>query len=411
MRIGYFTSIDGWGGSESYLLTLMTGMRARGHEVVLIGIEGSRLFTEVSRLGWECHAWRQSDIPKNGVSGNFRAHLKSSLNRRIKNTMISFIPDGIKLCMGNFREALHLTDLIKVIKPDVMHISVNGYEAAVFAAKWAGIPTLAMCMITPPDDAVGLRQWMMRATVRNSDRVAAQTQACMDSWIKLAGLKVERCSYIWNGIDLRRFNVPITDCKHSGVGPFRLICAARLHPMKGINYLIDAMREVRDLDIVLNICGTGDEFESLMLQARQRGVSDRIHFLGQVERLEEQLALSDAFVLVSVSHESGPAVLSEAMAAGLPLITSDFGPLGEINRHEETGLVVPMHDAASLAQAIRRLALDRKMCEQMGKAARLRAERYCSVDRMCDETHRIYELVLGEKGADNTRKNNEKLRR
>ena len=46
MKIGYFTSIEGWGGSEMYLLRLMQGVRERGHEVLLFGVEGTRLWAE-----------------------------------------------------------------------------------------------------------------------------------------------------------------------------------------------------------------------------------------------------------------------------------------------------------------------------------------------------------------------------
>ena len=58
MRIGYFTSIEGWGGSETYLLTLMKGVCKSGHTPILFGIEGTRLFREARESAIECIAWK-----------------------------------------------------------------------------------------------------------------------------------------------------------------------------------------------------------------------------------------------------------------------------------------------------------------------------------------------------------------
>jgi glycosyltransferase involved in cell wall biosynthesis len=398
MRIVYFTSVDGWGGSESYLLTLMKGVQARGHEIVLLGIEGTRLFDEANAKGIECVAWRQTGKLLEAASGIDRVDASPILHQRMnwRRCFRYFIPLGMKLVMGNFSEAKQLKVLMKSLKPDVMHIGVNGYESAAFAAHWAGIPFLAMCMITPPLERYWLRRWLMRATVRLAGRVAAQSRACMDSWISFAGLNVERCTHIWNGVDVKRFNIIKSGRRSGEVASFRLLCAGRLHPMKGINYVIEAIGAIRDQGIVLDICGTGEEESVLRKLAMDCGVDEKIHFRGHVEQIEEVLARADAFVLASISHESGPAVLSEAMAAGLPLVTSDFGPLAEINVQGETGLVVPVHNVKALASAIRQLLGDPSMCLRMGQAARNRAEGLFSVEHMLDDTIKTYELLRCE---------------
>ena len=115
---------------------------------------------------------------------------------------------------------------------------------------------------------------------------------------------------------------------------------------------------------------------------------------GHVENAEDCLQQADCFVLPSVSHESCPAVLAEAMASGLPLITSDFGPLAEVNLNGETGLVVPMHDPKALADAIRTLADAPKRCRDLGQAGRARAVEHFSRDAMIDKTLAIYESLV-----------------
>ena len=88
-------------------------------------------------------------------------------------------------------------------------------------------------------------------------------------------------------------------------------------------------------------------------------------------------------------------VLLEAMAAGLPLITTELGTgTSWVNQHEETGLVVPAGDAVALAAAVRRLLEDGRSREAMGARARQRFSASFTAARMLADLDRIYEEVL-----------------
>lgn len=211
--------------------------------------------------------------------------------------------------------------------------------------------------------------------------------------MRFAGLGAERCSYVWNGVDLSRFGDMAPTARQAS-DPFMLISVGRLHPMKGYDYLIEALGKLKDKRLSLILIGSGAEETHLKRLAIEWGVSEQIDFRGHVEDPETYLRMSHCFVLPSVSHESCPAVVPEAMACGLPVITSDFGPLPEININGETGIVVPCRSADGLASAICRIADSPQVGEEYGGAGRRRAQEQFSRQRMISEMMRLYQRVI-----------------
>ena len=383
MKIGFFTSNKEWGGSESYLKSIIHGMREKGHNVVFFGVEGSRLFQEINAEGIECAAWTSSRYTRSDKGGLIEVILRA-------------IPLYVTLLLGNLREMMYLQKLFKINSVDVMHINVSGYEVAAASCRLRGIPCLAMNLITPPDEIYWFRRWMMKMTLRLSNHVSSKSNSCTEKWIELACLNRNKCSYVWNSVDLSRFKYDET--KHKNINDvFRLISLGRLHPMKGYIYLLEAMKLLNDENITLDIYGEGHQREELRGLISDLGLKDKVSLFEHIENPEDQLMIADCFVLPSVSHESCPAVLPEAMACGLPLITSDFAPLTEVNIDGTTGIVVPMRDSDALAGAIRCLYEDRNLAENMGQAGYQRARDHFSRERMIEETASIYQELWTKK--------------
>jgi glycosyltransferase involved in cell wall biosynthesis len=166
--------------------------------------------------------------------------------------------------------------------------------------------------------------------------------------------------------------------------------------MKGFDLLIKAIAELGDGTVRLSIAGEGGERRRLENLARTCGVEDRVTLLGHVEDIRRVYARADCLAVASVNRESFGQVLIEAMACGLPVVTSDFGPLPEINVDGRTGLVVPAGDVPALAAAIRRLANDPALCRKMGDAGRERVQRHFTRERMLAESLRLYALAVYE---------------
>ena len=108
--------------------------------------------------------------------------------------------------------------------------------------------------------------------------------------------------------------------------------------------------------------GDGPERPPAENLARELNICDDIRFVGRQEQIEEILAVSDLFILPSEYESFGLAAL-EAMAAGVPLISSDAGGLPEININGKTGFMSPVGDVASMSRNAIALLTDDEMLQ------------------------------------------------
>jgi glycosyltransferase involved in cell wall biosynthesis len=156
-------------------------------------------------------------------------------------------------------------------------------------------------------------------------------------------------------------------------GPLLLFLGRLVH-YKGVDVLSEAMRA---LDATLLVAGDGPRRSSLEAHAARAGVGERVVFLGQVANQDRAAyyRAADLFVLPSVTQaEAFGIAMLEAMACGTPAICTEVGTgTSWVNRHGETGLVVPPKDPAALVEAIRTVLTDAALRHDLGAAAAHRA--------------------------------------
>jgi glycosyltransferase involved in cell wall biosynthesis len=137
-------------------------------------------------------------------------------------------------------------------------------------------------------------------------------------------------------------------------GPFRVVCTARLDPVKRIDVLLDAaaLLLARGVDLQMTIFGDGAERETLVSLARDLGLLPRVLFAGLRPRHEifEALAQAHVFSLVS-STETQSLGIVEALCTGLPVVATAVGGIPEIVG-EADGILVPPGDARAVADAL-----------------------------------------------------------
>jgi glycosyltransferase involved in cell wall biosynthesis len=178
---------------------------------------------------------------------------------------------------------------------------------------------------------------------------------------------------VHNGIDLSQFDGidTLPDIrKQIGIPSDSLVVGTvtRLdEPKKGIGILLKAASCLltEGLDIHFVVAGDGDAQKPLEATSRNLGIANRVHFLGRVEDIRPIYRTLDVFVLPSLS-EGFPTVNLEAMASGLPVVTTDVGGSTEAIRNGVNGLVVPPGDDGALAHAIRQLCEDPNKRKTMG---------------------------------------------
>ena len=390
----------GDGSAEVYLRLVITECRKRGGDPVLFGIGGSWLMEMLKAEGITCVPWRDIDA-RDGIASLSKALPGACEAKRIslswgavKQSILRRVPVSVKLVLGNLRQIICLYKAFGRVPIDVMHINVHGYEVAGVSCRWRGIPCLGLYHISPVREHDRVRRWLIRKTAHSYNLLVGVSLASAKAWGEWCDMPSGRCVAVYNGLNLEKHLSFLHPAKVPD-DPFNLLCVAKLHPMKGLKYLISAMRLLRDRPVTLSIAGGGELEETLKGQAEEMGVSDRIRFWGHLSDPAPLYEAADCFVLPSVALEGCPFVLIEAMASVLPAITSDFGPLAEVNLDGVTGLVVPMADPDRLAQAIRNLMDSAETCRRMGEAGRARALSVFSFATMVDNLMGLY-LKLGQ---------------
>lgn len=153
-----------------------------------------------------------------------------------------------------------------------------------------------------------------------------------------------------------------------------IVSVGRLHRNKGIDTLIAAMAEVDGA--YLWIAGTGPEEKKLMKMSRDLDLQDRVRFLGWRENVSSIYAEADIFVCPS-RHEPLGNVVLEAWVQGVPVVaTMSEGP-GELISDQASGLLVPIDNPAAMAEAIKKLVIDKSLADRLVTEGRkIYAERF-----------------------------------
>jgi rhamnosyl/mannosyltransferase len=174
-----------------------------------------------------------------------------------------------------------------------------------------------------------------------------------------------------------------------------ILFAGRLVYYKGLPLLIAAMPDIRGQ---LLIAGHGPLLEPLKNLCAEKGVSDRVHFLGKLDdqKLKAAFHACDVFVLPSTHpSEAFGMVQLEAMACGKPVVNTNV-PTGVpyVSLHGETGLTVEVGDSRALAGAIGKLLEDGDLRRTLGENGRRRVLKEFTVEIRAERTFHLYEKVL-----------------
>lgn len=149
----------------------------------------------------------------------------------------------------------------------------------------------------------------------------------------------------------------------------KLLCVSRLEPDKGLIYLLEALRVLKNMGYIfeLDLIGDGADRSYLEEVTKMLGLEDIVHFVGYVPFGQELLQYyrnSDIFVLPSLT-EGVPQVIIEAHASGTPVIASSVGGVTQIIEHKVTGWLVAPGNVQQLTDGILRLRSDRELTRQI----------------------------------------------
>lgn len=211
----------------------------------------------------------------------------------------------------------------------------------------------------------------------------------VSSW----GVPEHRIHVIYNAMPPEVDNLPETQSKaRKALGwddTPTILTAARLTPWKGIDHLINALKQVENVRLI--VAGDGEELARLRELAQELG--NRVQFLGRVprEKLYVMMKAVDYFALYS-GYEGLPHTILEALRVGTPIIASKKGGNPEIVRHDVNGFLVPYVDVDALAQTIHS-AINPDIRQQLAANTHLGMERF-AFEAMVEQTDDILRQYL-----------------
>ena len=330
------------GGAERVAAMLACEQAKLGHDVAVVS-----LFDPVG-------SWIEADLRAAGVTLRF-------LGKR----------PGLDL-----RVIPRLARTLRELRPDVLHTHLHVLKYAL-PARLAGPRSVVVHTVhnVAEREVEPQSQWIQRLAFRGPVTAVAIGEAVATSMARLYGRRP--AWVIPNGIPTAAMRSPAGTRARAraamGVADDTpvILAIGRLNPQKNHAALLAAMADPGLAGAELWIAGEGELRGALTAQAQGGGVAGRVRLLGNRADVSDLLAAADVFALPS-RWEGNPLVVMEAMAAGLPVVATAVGCVGELVT-VDTGLLVSPEDPAALTVALVALVSNTGLRGSLGIAASLRA--------------------------------------
>jgi colanic acid/amylovoran biosynthesis glycosyltransferase len=235
---------------------------------------------------------------------------------------------------------------------------------------------------------------------------AAVTAPSNDSLAKLEalGCPSDRLDLLPYGVDLRDF--ASSPPRRAESEPARILTIARLVEKKGVRFALEGVARLRaaGTEVRYDVVGDGPLRADLEELVARLELGDAVVFHGARDQdyIRTLLARSHIYVLPSVTaedgdHEGAPVSLLEAMASGLPVVSTLHGGIAEVVQQDSSGVLVPERDVQGLADAIARLVRDPNLAGEMGQQGRRDVERSHDIGVVNGRLVSLYDRLITER--------------
>ncbi len=256
-----------------------------------------------------------------------------------------------------------------------------------------------------PDLPSRKRAIVNRLMLRRRDRLVGVGGAVRQALIDNEGLPSGRVEVVYNGVDLQALAAAAPDARPRIRAEFGfsdtdsvVVQVARLHELKDHQTALRAIQEaVRQQPTVrLLIVGEGDQRATIEASIRKLKLEQHVRLAGNRADVADLLAAADVFLMSSIS-EGIPLTIIEAMAAGLPVVSTAVGGIPEMIRHAENGFLANSGDSSGLASSLVLLQQNPTLRNTVAVAGREQAMQSFSQQGMLDGYRNIYEEMLHDR--------------
>ncbi len=289
-----------------------------------------------------------------------------------------------------------LYKIIKVEKPDIIHVHLpNPWVTLLLSAVKTPIIATYHCDIVSFNILKKFYAPILKLFLKRCLKVITTSpQLTKSSELKLYQKKLRVISLSVPPLSLVHENLELTEQLRI-TSKNLILFVGRLVPYKGLQFLIEAMKEI---DGHLIIVGEGTIKKNLIKLVRDKNLASKITFAGSVSDEDLPSYYNAAKVVALPSINEGEALgicLIEALSLGRPLVTTDLMTgVSYVNQDKETGFVVPPMDSSSLAKAIKNILQNPETWDKFSKNAKIRYEEIFDLAKIGEQHVDIYKEVL-----------------
>lgn len=367
IKIFYGVTKGNWGGAQKYVYDLATHLPREQFSVALIA----------GQPGVLCEKLKAQNIP---------VFTLESLGRDINLT----------------RDITAFWKLLKILrqhKPDILHL--NSPKMGLLGAIAGRLASVKKIIYTShgwpfmenrnrlSKLSFKILCWKIILFSHQTICISEKEKSLVKNWpfvahkLKLVYNGIENINFLDKKLAREKLNLPEQSLVLGTIG--------ELHRNKGLNYLIDAMAEIRENypNLLLTIIGEGEERENLEAQIAYSKLQNQVRLAGNIPNAATLLPAFDIFVLPSIK-EGLPYVILETGLAGLPVIASDVGGIHEVIKPEYSGILVEPKSVTDLIKNIKYLLLAPEKQKFYANNLQNIVKNNFSLEQMIERTLKIY---------------------
>lgn len=312
---------------------------------------------------------------------------------------------GLKYSICGMESNKYLSPAIKIYRQikkfniDIVHTHnfVSHFRASI-AAKISRVPIIH----TKHGRAVNMLQRfpVLRRLIYNfAEKIVVVSEDTREIFIEKTGIVREKTEVIYNGIGINKFSISRVDGLREklDIGESDIIfgSVSRLDPVKDHLTLVRAFAKVcpSNKNIKLLIIGDGPERERIEKMIEKLSIKKQVKMVGFSDDIPSFLSIMDLFLQPSLEEGFSLTIL-EAMAAGVPVVSTPVGGTPEIIREGETGTLVPAGDVKGFTDVMNKFLSNREHFQSMAKRAKENVSSNFSLDSMADNYLSLYYSIL-----------------